>query len=100
MDRRVFQRKRAAHPERRLCAKHRDACSGLAGSGKPEQRLAAAADIFCNNIGKSAKDLVFTQLKHLVNTRPVGTAIPPATLKIIAAFGKTIPAAVKPKGGQ
>jgi len=65
-----------------------------------EQRLAAAADIFCNNIGKSAKDLVFTQLKHLVNTRPVGTAIPPATLKIIAAFGKTIPAAVKPKGGQ
>lgn len=65
-----------------------------------EDRLAVAADVFCNNIGKHAKDLVFTQLRHLLNARPEGTTIPAKTLKIVSDFGKTIPAAVKPKGGK
>jgi hypothetical protein len=64
-----------------------------------EDRLVSAVDIFCNNIGKHTKDLVFTQLKNLVNARPEGTALPKKALEIISAFGKTIPDAVR-KGSK
>lgn len=62
-----------------------------------EDRLDAAVDLFCNNVGKHAKDLVFTQLRHLVATRPDGTGLPTKSMAIITEFGKTLPAAVKNK---
>lgn len=65
-----------------------------------EDRLCSAVDIFCNNVGKSAKDLVFTQLKNLVNARPEGTPLPRRALDIISAFGKSIPDAVRNKGSK
>lgn len=65
-----------------------------------EDRLTVATELFCNRIGKHAADLVFTQLRYLLNCRPEGTAIPAKTLKIVSDFGKTIPASVKPKGGK
>lgn len=61
------------------------------------ERLDAASKVFCVDIGKHAADLAFTQLKHLVNTRPEGTPIPPESLKIISAFGKTVPPEVRNK---
>lgn len=60
-----------------------------------EDRLVAAVDIFCNNVGKHTKDLVFTQLRNLVNARPEGTPLPKKALEIISEFGKSIPDAVR-----
>ena len=61
-------------------------------------RLDAAVDIFCNNVGKHCKDLVFTQLKHLVMARPDGTSLSAKSIKIISEFGKTIPDHIRNKG--
>jgi len=63
-----------------------------------EERLDSAVDIFCNNIGKHCKDLVFTQLKHLVMARPEGTALSAKSIKIISEFGKSIPDSIRNKG--
>jgi hypothetical protein len=60
-----------------------------------EDRMVSAIDIFCRNIGKHTKDLVFTQLKNLVNARPEGTPLPKKALEIISEFGKTIPDSVR-----
>jgi hypothetical protein len=61
-----------------------------------EARLDAAVDLFCNNVGKHAKDLVLTQLKPLVSARPEGSPLPRRSAEIITAFGKTIPAEARP----
>jgi hypothetical protein len=63
-----------------------------------EERLDAAVDIFCTNIGKHAKDLVFTQLKPLVQARPEGTQLSRKTIATISAFGKTIPDEIRNRG--
>jgi hypothetical protein len=63
-----------------------------------EERLDAAVDIFCNNVGKHCKDLVFTQLKHLVMARPEGTPLSAKSIKVIGEFGKTIPDSIRNKG--
>ena len=63
-----------------------------------EERLDAAVDIFCNNVGKHAKDLVFTQLKHLVQARPEGTSLSKKSISVITEFGKTIPDHIRNKG--
>lgn len=55
------------------------------------ERMDAAVDFFCQNIGKDTADLVFTQLRHLVNARPDGTALSPKALAAIQEFGKRIP---------
>jgi hypothetical protein len=62
------------------------------------ERLDAAVDIFCNNIGKHAKDLVFTQLRHLVQSRPEGTPLSAKSIQVITEFGKTIPDSIRNKG--
>lgn len=64
-----------------------------------EERMVAAVDLFCNNVGKHTKDLVFTQLKNLVNARPEGKPVPKKALEIITEFGKNLPEAVR-KGGK
>jgi hypothetical protein len=63
-----------------------------------EERLDAAVDIFCTNIGKHAKDLVFTQLKPLVQARPEGTQLSRKTIATISEFGKTIPDSIRNRG--
>jgi hypothetical protein len=63
-----------------------------------EERLDAAVDIFCTNIGKHAKDLVFTQLKPLVQARPEGTQLSRKTIATISEFGKTIPDEIRNRG--
>lgn len=63
-----------------------------------EERLDAAVDIFCNNVGKHAKDLVFTQLRHLVQSRPEGTQLSKKSIAVISEFGKTIPDSIRNKG--
>jgi len=61
-------------------------------------RLDVASEVFCIDIGKHAADLAFTQLRHLVNTRPEGSPIPPKSLKIISEFGKNVPPEVRNRG--
>jgi hypothetical protein len=63
-----------------------------------EERLDAAIDIFCNNVGKHAKDLVFTQLRHLAKARPEGTPLSKKSIEAITEFGRNIPDAVRNKG--
>ena len=62
-----------------------------------EERLDAAVSLFCENVGRHAKDLVLTQLRPLVNTRPEGQKIPARSMELITAFGKTLPAEVRNK---
>ena len=56
-----------------------------------EERMDAAIDLFCANVGKDTADLVFTQLRHLVEARPEGTAISKKSLSILSDFKKRIP---------
>lgn len=63
-----------------------------------EARLDAAVEIFCTNIGKHAKDLVFTQLKALVNARPEGTSLSRKSIATISEFGKNLPDSIRNKG--
>lgn len=63
-----------------------------------EERLDSAVDIFCNNVGKHAKDLVFTQLRHLVQSRPAGTSLSKKSIATITEFGKSIPDSIRNKG--
>lgn len=61
-----------------------------------EERMEAAVALFCRNIGKHAKDLVFTQLKHLLMTKPAH--IPRHSAKVmemVKEFGNTLPGAGK-----
>jgi len=56
-----------------------------------EDRMVAAISLFCENIGKHAKDLVFTQLRNLVEARPAAViCLPKAAMKIMSDFGNTI----------
>ena len=55
------------------------------------ERMDAAVDFFCKNVGKDTADLVFTQLRHLVNARPEGTALSAKSLAAIQEFGSRIP---------
>lgn len=63
-----------------------------------QDRLDAAVDIFVNNVGKHAKDLTLSQLRHLMQARPEGTKLSAKTIQNITQFGKTIPDAVRNKG--
>lgn len=60
-------------------------------------RHEAAIDIFCNNVGKHAKDLVFTQLRALANARPEGTTLSKTALTTITEFGKGLEAVAQKK---
>jgi hypothetical protein len=60
-----------------------------------QDRLDAAVEVFTNNVGKNARDLVLSQLRHLVQARPEGTALSAKTIKNITEFGKDIPDAVR-----
>lgn len=56
-----------------------------------EDRMDAAVQLFCGNVGKDTADLVFTQLRHLVEARPDGTALSRKSIAAITEFGKRIP---------
>jgi hypothetical protein len=58
-------------------------------------RMDAAVDLFCNNVGQDTADLVFTQLRHLIEGRPEGTGLSKACLASIGEFGKRIPAELR-----
>lgn len=60
-----------------------------------QDRLDTAVEVFTNNVGKNARDLVLSQLRHLVQARPDGTALSAKTIKNITEFGKDIPDAVR-----
>ena len=56
-----------------------------------EDRMDAAVELFCSNVGKDTADLVFTQLRHLVEARPDGVPLTKKSLAAIKAFGDRIP---------
>jgi len=62
-----------------------------------ESRMDAAVDLFCKNLGKDTADLVFTQLRHLVNARPDKTALSAKSMAAISEFGERIPVHLKKK---
>jgi len=62
-----------------------------------ESRMDAAIELFCNNVGKDTADLVFTQLKHLVKSRPDGTKLSAKSYAALSEFGDRIPAHLRQK---
>jgi hypothetical protein len=60
-----------------------------------ESRMDAAVELFCNNVGQDTADLVFTQLRHLIEGRPEGTELTKKSLAAIGEFGKRIPAEMR-----
>jgi len=62
-----------------------------------QERMDSAIELFCKNIGQDTADLVFTQLRHLVEARPEGTALSKAAIASITEFGKRIPDHLKVK---
>jgi hypothetical protein len=50
-------------------------------------------------VGKHAKDLTLSQLRHLMQARPEGTKLTAKTIQNITQFGKTIPDAVRNREG-
>jgi hypothetical protein len=56
-----------------------------------EDRMDAAVELFCSNIGQDTADLVFTQLRHLVEARPEGLPLSKKSLAAIKQFGDRIP---------
>lgn len=62
-----------------------------------ESRMDSAVDLFCKNIGQDTADLVFTQLRHLVNAKPDGITLSKKALAAIGEFGERIPAEFRKK---
>jgi len=56
-----------------------------------DDRMDAAVELFCGNVGKDTADLTFTQLRHLLEARPTGIALTKKSLEHIKAFGARIP---------
>ena len=56
-----------------------------------EDRMDSAVELFCSNVGKDTADLVFTQLRHLVEARPDGVPLSKKSLAAIKQFGDRIP---------
>jgi len=56
-----------------------------------EDRMDAAVELFCGNVGKDTADLVFTQLRHLVEARPDGVPLSKKSIGAIKQFGDRIP---------
>jgi hypothetical protein len=56
-----------------------------------EDRMDAAVELFCTNVGKDTADLVFTQLRHLVEARPDGMPLTKKSLAAISEFGRRVP---------
>jgi hypothetical protein len=62
-----------------------------------EDRMDSAVELFCSNVGKDTADLVFTQLRHLVEARPEGMPLSKKSLAAIKQFGDRIPAEFRKK---
>lgn len=62
-----------------------------------QERMTAAVCLFCNNVGNDTADLVLTQLRHLVNARPEGSALSAEAMAALKSFGKRIPDNLKKK---
>jgi len=59
-----------------------------------EARMEAATSLFCENIGKHAKDLVFTQLKHLLLSKPASVPrLSEKVINMVRDFGNSLPGA-------
>lgn len=56
-----------------------------------DERMEAAIELFCTNIGKDTADLVFAQLRHLCEARPDGTKLSRKSIASITEFGKRVP---------
>lgn len=56
-----------------------------------EERMDAAVELFCGNVGKDSADLVFCQLRHLVEARPDGIPLSKKALAAIKQFGDRVP---------
>lgn len=54
------------------------------------ERMDAAVDLFCRNVGKDTADLVLTQLRHLASARPEGTTLSKQALAAMSEFGNRI----------
>lgn len=61
------------------------------------ERMDRAVKAFIVSVGSHQRDLVFSQLKHLVKCKPATESFTPASMELIGQFAKTIPAAVRDK---
>lgn len=61
------------------------------------ERMDRAVKAFIVSVGSHQKDLVFSQLKHLVKCKPSTEALSKESMDLIGQFAKTIPAAVRDK---
>lgn len=59
------------------------------------ERMDRALDCFINSVGKHQKDLVFSQLKHLVKCKPSTEAFSPKSMALIKSFAESLPAAFR-----
>jgi len=60
-----------------------------------EERMDAAVDLFCSQVGKDTADLVLTQVRHLVQARPEGTQLSKKSMAALKEFGSRIPEHLK-----
>lgn len=60
-------------------------------------RMDNAVKAFIVSVGSHQRDLVFSQLKHLVKCKPATEAFTKGSMELIGQFAKTIPAALKEK---
>jgi hypothetical protein len=70
--------------------------TGMKKKYSPE-RMDNAVKAFIVSVGSHQRDLVFSQLKHLVKCKPATEAFSKASMELIGQFAKTIPAALKEK---
>jgi len=70
--------------------------TGMKRKYTPE-RMDNAVKAFIVSVGSHQRDLVFSQLRHLVKCKPATEAFSKPSTELIGQFAKTIPAAVKEK---
>jgi hypothetical protein len=58
-------------------------------------RMHNAVEAFVISVGSHQKDLVYSQLKHLVQAKPKTEALRKESMELISNFAKTVPAAVR-----
>jgi hypothetical protein len=63
------------------------------------ERLDRAVKTFIVAVGSHQKDLVFSQLKHLVKCKPSNETFSQGSMDLIGQFAKTIPTAVRGRSG-
>lgn len=64
-----------------------------------EDRMTAAVNLFCKDVGRSIADLTLTQIRHLLQARPDGSRLSAEATAALKEFGSRIPDHLKKKKG-